>query len=36
MKYAFERGSGAVIHMASFITTGSGTQKLIGEGYTEW
>jgi hypothetical protein len=30
MKYAIEWGSGAMIHIASFIKTGSVIQKLIG------
>jgi hypothetical protein len=29
MNYAFEMGSGAMIHMPSFIKIGSGIQKLI-------
>jgi hypothetical protein len=31
MKYADEIGSGAMIHIPSFIKTGSGAQKLTGE-----
>jgi hypothetical protein len=31
MKYDGEIGSGAMIHIPSFIKIGSGTQKLIGE-----
>jgi hypothetical protein len=34
MKYAVEVGSGAMIYIPSFINTGSGIQKLIGE-YTD-
>jgi hypothetical protein len=34
MKYAVEIGSGAMIHIPSFIKIGSGIQKLI-RGYTE-
>jgi hypothetical protein len=30
MKYAAEMGSGAMIHIQSFIKTGSDNQKLIG------
>jgi hypothetical protein len=30
MKYAVEMGSGVMIYIPSFITTGSGIQKLIG------
>jgi hypothetical protein len=33
MKYAVEMGSGAKIYIRSFITIGSGTQKLIGRIY---
>jgi hypothetical protein len=29
MKYAFEMGSGAMMHIPSFIKTGSGIQKLM-------
>jgi hypothetical protein len=29
MKYAVKMGSGAVIHIRSFIRTGSGIQKLV-------
>jgi hypothetical protein len=32
MKYAVQMGSGAIIHVPSFITIGSGIQKLIGRG----
>jgi hypothetical protein len=36
MKYAgVEMGSGATIQIPSFIKTGSGIQKLIGEGHTQ-
>jgi hypothetical protein len=31
MKYATEMGSGALIYITSFITTGSGIQKLMGD-----
>jgi hypothetical protein len=31
MKYAVEFGSGAMIYIPSFIKTGSGIQKLMGE-----
>jgi hypothetical protein len=34
MKYAVEMGSGAMIHIPSFIKIGSGIQTLIG-GYTD-
>jgi hypothetical protein len=34
MKYNVEMGSGAMIYMPSFITIGSGVQKLMGE-YTD-
>jgi hypothetical protein len=30
MKYAVEMGSGVMIYIPSFITTGSGIQKLLG------
>jgi hypothetical protein len=30
MKYAVETGSGAIIHIPSFIKTGSAIQKLMG------
>jgi hypothetical protein len=30
MKYAVEMGSGAMIYIPSFITIGSGVQKLMG------
>jgi hypothetical protein len=30
MKYASETGSGAIMHIPSFIKIGSGIQKLIG------
>jgi hypothetical protein len=30
MKYAIEMGSGAMIHIPSFMKIGSGIQKLIG------
>jgi hypothetical protein len=30
MKYAAEMGSGAMLHIPSFIKTGSGIQKLTG------
>jgi hypothetical protein len=30
MKYAIEMGSGAMIHIPSFIKVGSGIQKLVG------
>jgi hypothetical protein len=33
MKYAFEMGSGAMIHIPSFIETGSGIQRLTGGMY---
>jgi hypothetical protein len=35
MKYAVEMGSGAMIHVPSFVKIGSGIQKLIGEGYKD-
>jgi hypothetical protein len=38
MKYAAEMGSGAMIHIPSFIKTGSSVQKLIGRicRHTAW
>jgi hypothetical protein len=37
MKYAVEMGEGAMICIPSFIKTGSGIQKLIGENtQTAW
>jgi hypothetical protein len=37
MKYAVEIGSGAMIHIPSFIKIGSGIQKLIrGDTQTAW
>jgi hypothetical protein len=33
IKYAVEMGSGAMIYIQSFIKTGSGIRKLIGEIY---
>jgi hypothetical protein len=35
MKYAVEKGSGAITHISSFIKIGSTVQKLIGEGDTD-
>jgi hypothetical protein len=35
MKYAVEMGSGAMIYIPSFIKIGSGSQKIIGRGYTD-
>jgi hypothetical protein len=32
MKYAVEMGSGAMIHIPTFINIGSGIQKFMGEG----
>jgi hypothetical protein len=32
MKYAAEKGSGAMIHIQSFVKTGTGIQMLMGEG----
>jgi hypothetical protein len=32
MKYDVDMGSGAMIYISSFITTGSGIQKLTGRG----
>jgi hypothetical protein len=29
MKYAIEKGSGAMLHIPSFVKTGSGIQKLL-------
>jgi hypothetical protein len=31
MKYAVEMGSGAMIYVPSFVNTGSGIHKLVGE-----
>jgi hypothetical protein len=31
MKYAFEMGSGAMVHIPSFIKIDSGIKKIIGE-----
>jgi hypothetical protein len=35
MKYAVEMGSGAMIHIPSFIKIGSRIQKLIGREYKD-
>jgi hypothetical protein len=35
MKYAVEKGSGAMTYIPSFIKIGSGIQKLVGEGFTD-
>jgi hypothetical protein len=36
MKYAVEMGSGVMIYISTFIKTGSGIQKFMGEGgYTD-
>jgi hypothetical protein len=35
MKYAVEMSSGAMIYIPSFMTTGSGIQKLIGGRHTD-
>jgi hypothetical protein len=35
MKNAAEMGSGAMIHIPSFIKIGSGIQKLMAEGYID-